>query len=267
MIKFSLILLTLVLTIIYPTSNLTYASQPEIEFGTEISYIKYKEPDVMEEDGVMFGIAGGVKKRQKIILSADGRLAFGQVDYSSSTTGNIDGIDDLIFEIRATAGYEIPTTGTFKYIPYLGFGYRYLNDDSAGMTSSTGDRGFERESNYFYSPVGIETSINLKNSWTMSVFVEYDHFWRGKQVSHLSDVSLGYDDIENTQKKGYGVRGSLKFVKDGETYDIIIEPFIRYWNIKKSEETAITFAGVIIGRGYEPKNSSLETGIKFAFGF
>jgi len=86
------------------------------------------------------------------------------------------------------------------------------------------------------------------------------------QRSHLSDVA-GYNTIDNDQKSGWGARGSVKIMKKADNVDFLIEPFVRYWNIKKSEETDVTYRGSIIGRGYEPKNNSTEFGVKIAVQF
>ena len=63
------------------------------------------------------------------------------------------------------------------------------------------------------------------------------------------------------------MRGSVKFEKESETLDILIEPFVRYWNIEKSEEENVTYSGVIVGYGYEPKNNSTDVGVKLAVKF
>jgi len=234
------------------------------DLGTEISYIKYKEPGVMEEKGMMYGIVGSYTYRPKFMLRAEGRFAYGQVDYKNS--GTLDNIDDYILEFRGLGGYDFSVFTASTLTPYIGIGYRYLNDDMTG-TTSTGALGYERESNYLYSPIGVEIITPLKNDWSVGATLEYDYFWKGIQKSHLSDTGLGLGDIENDQNKGYGIRGSVKFQKKGEKLDFVIEPFIRYWNIKKSEETAITYSGTIIGYGYEPKNNSTEIGCKLAVKF
>ena len=138
-----------------------------------------------------------------------------------------------------------------------------MNDDSGGKISSTGAAGYERESNYYYSPVGIETLTMLENEWYFGVVLEYDHFWRGKQISHLSDAVSGLGTLNNDQKKGYGFRGSLKFKKEGTT-SYTIEPFIRYWNIEKSEDDTVTLSGSVIGVGWEPRNHSTEIGVRLS---
>jgi hypothetical protein len=107
----------------------------------------------------------------------------------------------------------------------------------------------------------------LEDDWAIGTSLEYDYFWGGIQKSHLSDNASGIDDVENDQKHGFGVRGSIKLQRKSEKLDFIVEPFIKYWNIEKSEETSITASGSIIGYGYEPKNNSTEFGCKLAVKF
>lgn len=230
------------------------------DLGTEISYIKYEEPDVMEEKGVMWGVLGSYTYRENWMLKADGKFSYGQVDYENS--GTMDNIDDYMLEFRGLGGYDFPVLKATILTPYIGFGYRYLNDDSSGMTTSTGALGYERESNYYYSPIGIETITELENGWSIGVTFEYDYFWKGIQKS-----SLGGIELENDQNDGYGLRGSIKFQKKGEKVDYVIEPFIRYWDIEDSEVSPITWSGYVLGYGYEPENNSTEIGIKFVAKF
>ena len=194
-------------------------------------------------------------------------LSFGHVDYSSYDSGNLNNIPDSTAEFRFLLGPDIPASETSFLTLYSGIGYRYLNDDSSGMTSTTGYSGYDRESNYFYSPIGIDASICLENGWSVGIILEYDIFWRGKQISHLSDADPNFNDPENAQKRGYGIRWSVEFRKTGEQVDFVIEPFIRYWNIKKSEDANLTYGGVPFGTGYEPENNSTEVGIMLAIGF
>jgi hypothetical protein len=236
------------------------------EIGPEISHITYEEPDVMEEKGFMYGIAASYAYHNNLMLKAEGRFSYGQVDYdgqlSDGTSYTIDGIDDYMLEFRGLAGYDFPVLKATIITPYIGFGYRYLNDDS-----SFDPAGYERESNYYYSPIGIETITKLENGWSIGVTFEYDYFWKGIQKSHLSDVDPGLNNPENDQNDGYGIRGSIKFQKKVERLDFVIEPFVRYWDIKESDNADITYYGTYIGYGCEPKNNSTEFGIKFALKF
>jgi hypothetical protein len=228
--------------------------------STEMSYIIYDEPNVMEQEGTMYGISASYTYRKDFMFNIEARYTGGQVDYKNS--GTLDNIDDFILEFRGLVGYDFSTYEGYGITPYIGFGYRYLNDDSSGMTTSTGARGYERESNYFYSPIGIEIINPLNNRWSMGIILEYDHFWKGIQKSHLSDVSPAFSNMENNQNRGYGLRSSVRFERKGETVDFIIEPFVRYWDIEESDTENITYAGALWGYGWEPENNSTEIGLK-----
>ena len=232
------------------------------EIRPELSYIKYEEPEIMEEDGFMYGIGAAYTYHNKVMARLDGRYSYGKVDYQNS--GTLNNIEDYMVELRMIVGYDFPLPSGLSYVTtYFGFGYRYLNDDSSGMVSSTGARGYERESNYYYSPIGVTTYTSLGNGWSYGVTVEYDIFWKGKQKSHLSDVGPGYDDIENDQEYGDGFRASLKIEKQVRYVSFFIEPFFRYWSIKRSDIERDS-----AGRAWvEPKNKSTEIGLSLAMCF
>jgi hypothetical protein len=235
------------------------------ETGPEISYIEYKEPDVMSEKGLMYGIGAAYSYHNGVMIKVAGRFSYGQVDYQNS--GTLNNIDDIIFEIRALGGYDFRILSSFTMTPFIGFGYRYLRDDMAGRITSTGAKGYLRESNYLYSPIGIEAVNVFGKGWSVGVILEYDYFWKGMQRSYLSNAVAGYNDIENNQNSGYGGRGSIFIKKQGDRVFFAIEPFIRYWNIDKSEVQDLTYYGTVIGTAWEPKNESTEIGVKFMIGF
>ncbi|MBI3616224.1 MAG: autotransporter domain-containing protein [Candidatus Omnitrophica bacterium] len=238
------------------------------EIGPEIYYFRYKEPDInVKFDGPMYGLAASFTHHHSnhLMLTAEGRGAGGTVNYTGS--GTIDGIPDWTAEGRIAAGYDISLNESRRLTPFLGVGYRYLNDDSSGKTSSTGARGYDRESNYLYSPIGLEFNTQLNEGWKLGVSAEYDFFWRGEQKSHLEDASPSFNTVSNNQNNGYGIRGGLKLEKKGERFDFLIGPYVRWWHIGNSKSANITFSGVIVGTGYEPKNEALEVGGQLAVRF
>jgi hypothetical protein len=235
--------------------------------GNETSYIKYEEPGIMKETGVMTGIVGSYTYRDNVMLKIEGKYSYGQVDYDGQLTDGtpytLNGIDDNMLEFRALAGYDVALSERSFITPYIGFGYRYLNDDSSFDTA-----GYERESNYYYSPVGVEALASFKNGWSVGATVEFDHLWKGIQKSHLDNFLVGLNTLENHQNKGYGIRGSIKVQKRADNKEWIAEPYVRYWNIKESDEDEVTYFGTPLGVvGYEPKNNSTEIGIKLAVKF
>lgn len=235
--------------------------------GPEVYYFQYREPGVMNDTGIFYGLAFGVTSRNwlpaypgeepwesKWMGRAEGRFAFGRVDYDGAlgdgTPYNMAGINDFVWELRLLMGPEFPK-GDGMITPFTGLAYRYLNDDS-----SSDPAGYERESNYLYIPLGLEMLGQMEAGWFWLAAIEFDFFIWGEQKSHLSDV--GSVDITNGQERGFGARSSVKLVQKGDKADFIIEPFIRYWNIRQSA----VVAGMI-----EPKNNTVEAGLRVAWAF
>lgn len=105
-----------------------YLDNISAEVGTEFSYFKYKEPGLMRDVGYHWGITGALTSRLPALLAngdsmeqpvsrtgttmlrIEGLLSWGQVDYSSEGTGELDNIKDWIFEIRGLAGVDYEVT-------------------------------------------------------------------------------------------------------------------------------------------------------------
>jgi len=250
------------------------------EVGSEISHITYKEPGLMKTKGIMQGINFAYAFHGQLppsakngMLKIEGRYSRGKVDYDGSLTDgktvipfSIDDIPDYIFEVRGLFGNDFFVSEIISFTPYLGIGYRYLNDNAHKKS----EYGYERESRYIYIPIGIEFIRRFERGWSLAVKAEFDAFAWGRQKSHLSDFYAGYGDITNSQHKGYGLRGSFRIQKKGQIVGLIIEPFIRYWSIEDSELVPITDYGVPDPEGecwVEPKNNSTELGCKLALLF
>ena len=65
------------------------------------------------------------------MLRAEGRGAWGKVDYKNS--GTLDNINDYAVELRGLGGYGFPVFSITVLTPYVGIGYRYLNDDTESI--------------------------------------------------------------------------------------------------------------------------------------
>lgn len=251
----------------------------EWELGTEIYYFNYEEPDFIEDTGAFYGVFARYTRHfpgwdvsaspseynedeARSVMRVDGRFAFGQVDYTSIGSGTMDNVDDYVFETRLTGGYDFPMAGQSTLTPYIGLGYRYLNDDSSGRTTSTGFLGYERESNYLYLPIGADWQAPVNDLWYINVNGEFDVFLQGKQKSHLGGAVAGLNSVDNDQQNGLGVRASVRLTRDSERSTFFIEPFIRYWHIEDSDVSSITYNGVLVGYGLEPENKTFEAGAK-----
>ena len=242
-----------------------------LDIKPEISYFRYREPNVMEEEGMMYGLALSYAYHNNWMLKTEARGSLGKVDYSGhgcrrEQNGTSDDITDYILEFRQLGGYDFCALEATSITPYFGVGYRYLNDDGAGKFTSTGIDLCERESNYLYSPIGIEISTALNKGWSIGTNFEYDYFWWGEQKTRLTD-KVGYStNLKNEQEKGYGCRGSIELRKRSEKLDFAIGPFVRYWSIRVSKRSGYTKGGVA-KTGVEPKNNTIEIGGQLSIRF
>lgn len=251
--------------------------QKHWEIGPEVYHAAYEEPGVMKEEGVMYGLKGAIEFHDIIpgpvnMLRAEASYTWGEQDYTSDWTGDIDDIETSVFEVRGLLGRDIQFSGGVL-TPYTGFGYRWKKDYAGGMVSTSGALGYDRESNYYYSPLGIAVIADLEKGWSIGGSFEYDLFWGGTQKSFFSELHPLNSDLENDQNDGYGLRASLKIAKElDETFLIVLEPFWRYWDIDQSEPGVYDEYNAFLGRvvqktGYEPENSSTEYGVNIVLLF
>lgn len=260
--KNSVLCLFFLFLICFPASAEEAQKLYNLSIGLETYYHSYEEPGLMENEGIFYGLSYSLSYQNKIYLGFEGLFSYGQVDYSSASTGESDDIDDVCSETRILAGYVINKGGSTKIIPYAGIAYRFLQDDSESKLTTTDNIGYLRESNYYYSPVGIRMDVDMGNGWYFHPEIEYNFFWAGVQTSDLGYLS-GYEDIENDQEDGHGYRISLTFKKKTPRHDYSFRIFYRYWDIDDSEVTVDRW-----GRGWiEPKNETNEYGFNFSFIF
>lgn len=242
------------------------------EIGFEFNRYRYSEPVFdLETQGNLFGMyvnfTARPEKNEALfddlvdMYKTDIRFNYGLVDYKSAPSGELKNNQDWAIEARILVGKDLMASSDVRITPYTGFGYRYLNDDSAGRATSTGAVGYERESRYYYLPIGIELTTKISDSWAVTPSLEYDYLIQGEQLSHLSDVSWAYPDLRNKQRKGMGLRGSLKFIQLGDSINFVFEPYIRYWHIDDSEEATVS-GPIFIVTGLEPENKTLEYGFR-----
>lgn len=241
------------------------------QVGLETSYIEYTESSLdVEESGAMAGIYGIYDGRPSVwqdsiinVVHLDAHLNYGQVDYKGS--GEINNIDDYMFEPKIWIGKDFPLSGATRVTPYVGFGYRFLFDDLGGKISSTGAVGYDRLSQYIYLPVGFQLAVQAGQGWQLGFNAEYDFFIHGWQTSYLSNIS-GFPDITNQQDKGYGLRASFDIAKAMNNFNFVISPYVRFWHIDDSD-TATATGSLFQVSGYEPENKSTEIGVRLGLQF
>ena len=205
------------------------------------------------------------------------RGAGGRVDYTGSGTWH--GLHDYMYEARGILGHEFLMNPSLQAMPYVGLGYRYLNDGFQDIPARVVDgisyfSAYNRESTYCYIPVGVDVYCPLSKGWGVGGNVEYDVWITGQEVNHFEDMeadtgaSAGWDRMKNDQKKGYGLRGSLKIDKVFPGMKLAIEPYYRYWKVEDSEKQTITGPGApTASQLWEPQNTTHEIGLKVGLKF
>ncbi len=246
-----------------PSNIRVVSKKHEFSISKEYYYAKYEEPEVMHQEGNLSGYNLNYTYRptekdpfyfkQLDVYHLRGQWASGKFYYSSNTTGTMDGKGDKTYEIAGTIGKDFYPSNEVRTTSYGGFGYRYLLDKSEGRFTSTGNFGYDRISNYYFLPLGVDVVYQTNPNYHVEGNFEFDYLARGKQISKLGYVS-GYDNLVHTQSHGYGLRTSIKLVRNFKYMDIFGEGFIRYWNIEDSE---------VINNTLEPHNITEEFGLRF----
>lgn len=228
------------------------------EIGGQVARYHYEEPDLMWLKGDRFGATGSytVAYEKRVYSRIELRWSYGELNYQGS--GTLNNVPDQLFEARALAGRDYGIGETMAWSPYVGVAFRYLFNDLRG-TTSTGDRGYRRDSSYFYVPLGVTLRMRLGEEWVLAPQFEYDAFVYGVQRSFLSDAGFGDPDVTNRQRRGRGYRAQLMF--EGPRWSF--GPWMHYWNVKDSD---IQANGAGLG-GLEPANWTRESGVELRYRF
>ena len=252
-----------------------------LDAGSEILYYRYEEPQPtgVKVVGPMYGYYADYAYRPAsphVLNNFLTNVYFLQARYATSRgleykgSGIVKGKHDDALEFRGLIGKDYFIGTDSRVTPYFGFGYRYLFDRGDGQISSDNHYLYDRKSHYYYLPLGGDVLIEMPKDWAMDFNAEYDILIEGWQKSYMSDGDqfTGYHnpDIANHQGHGFGVRGSVKFIKRGRVVDFYVEPYVRFWNIEHSNAVTASIDGSV-GQWNEPKNNTTEIGSKFGVQF
>ncbi|HZS83958.1 MAG TPA: hypothetical protein VFA50_13870 [Stellaceae bacterium] len=237
-----------------------------LELGLEGYFYSYIEPNFVRQDGPFAGIdARYTWKLGRYFISLDAIAAAGDLNYASNGTGRKADIWNYMGDVRVLAGGDLDLAPAVTASPYSGLGYRLLFDKAGGKVTTTGAVGYDRLSQYLYWPIGVTVGLRF-GAWELRPNAEFDYLIRGWQNSYLTEV--GFDsDLENAQHHGYGLRGALMAATPTRYGRLSFGPFIRYWNISRSESAAVAVGGAPAGTAFEPANHTLEAGLRLSLGF
>jgi hypothetical protein len=226
---------------------------PRWEVAPEVSYYRYAEPGTMKIDGLLYGVAASYTcYRPRGLFRVDGEFAFGLVDYEGSlldgTPYTMEGSYDFLLNLRLLWGRSWPVAG-WDNLFYAGLGYRGLNDCSIQDPA-----GYDRQSNYFYVPLGLKTYRDLIGHWQIGIGGEFDLLLLGIQISGVEDNGA----VVNLQASGFGARTSVELRRQVKSTDLAIAPFVQYWWVEESNTS---------DGWYEPRNNTIQYGLSLIWRF
>ncbi|MDY6836703.1 MAG: autotransporter outer membrane beta-barrel domain-containing protein [Thermodesulfobacteriota bacterium] len=256
------------------------ASRHAFQIGLVAAYFEYDEDSVnVEMDGPMYGISGSYTYHNKTMIHVGLEYSRGDLnydgayvdyrDFSESVTPDRTDAVDWKVECRWLIGYDCLIRSKHVVTPFLGIGYRYLNDHLEGSVyDELVIESSKREISYWYSPIGFMTHSPLSDNWTWGLTLEYDLFWDGKVEGRYA-----FSIPELDQDSGFGLRFSLRFNRRlADHYAFSIEPFIRYWDIDQSETEFFVLPksygdpSPVFGY-FEPENDTTSYGLQISLVF
>jgi hypothetical protein len=236
-----------------------------VEFGPDVYYYHYTEPEFAHLLGAFYGAdAAYAITYDEMSLRFEGRGAGGSLKYDGSGTSS--GNRNYTAEARAILEREFPVDDTWSVTPFTGFGFRYLFDNQAAIVTTTGAPGYDRESHYYYFPVGVKFPVTVSPGWRVVPSFEYDFIYRGYQYTYLTNLPGYSNDLANSQNSGHAFRVSLTVEAETPIGEVKVGPYLRYWSIGASNTQNFSYFGAP-GYGYEPGNHTVEAGAALVYVF
>ena len=212
-------------------------------------------------EGYKYGISltGTKTLGDYIYLIGDFRLTLSDIKFKDSS-GYEQKIPESMYEVRIIAGVE----GIIKnnlFSPYVGIGYRHLNNDMRGAGGS------RHEHTYTYIPIGVTHRFAVNKTARISTSVEYDYFLSGEVTSNVSDlgstsVAIYGETSTYKQNEAYGLRINAAYEEKSWSVGL----FFNYIAMEKSEPE-VTYYLSNVYTNWIKKNDTMELGLQIKYRF
>jgi hypothetical protein len=240
-------LLKLCVTWIFLETITTVQAQPSQPLGNwQLSggWQNYSESQ-MQLKGPELGLHWRSNGMGPISTEADAHL--GLQNYNSSQSGRLDSVPNFDFQLRVMTSPQAQSP--WQYGLSLHGHSNFLRG-----TTSLGFGGYDRLTTQIWLP--LRWHLDSVNPWTFDTGLL---LW-GKHLSRLSQVNDRFQNVTNTQKKGFYLQVSNKVYSSwGE-----LEPYARWTWVDDSDVREVT-EGEQKRSAYEPQNTRLQMGLKWQF--
>jgi len=253
-----------------------FPKEHNFEISQEEFYSAFKESgdyEIYKKNGAFYGVNMAYTYRPwravnwpVNVFHLESHADFGELNYNYEGD-RIKDVNNYIVEPRAWLGHEFNFGPDVSLMPYAGVGYRWYFDQLKSKTDDVGDGGFNIQTQYVYVPIGAQLSFRPMPLWRIDLNSEYDFLAWGRVTNYLSNYSPIFSNLSNTLRGGYGLRESVKFVKEGENLNFFVEPYIRYWHINTSKSADILAFGIPISPYQEDANHTTEIGARVGVEF
>ncbi len=275
---------------IYYAPLISFPKEHTFELGQEDFYSTHKEIG-NNKNGVFYGINSAytfqpldAENWPINVFHIDVHGDYGVFDYNDGQGDKLKRINNYIIEPRTWLGKNFDLGSNDHLTPYVGFGYRWYYEDLKNKITDDEQidgLNFQIQSNntqtqYLYVPLGAQLSVSLFDGWRIDMNSEYDFLVWGRVTNYAPNFSVDSTKIyspavNNTLRNGYGIRGSIKIIKEEDSLNYFVEPYVRYWNIRSSNTVSDPFSidGVPIGSIsiQQEKNHTTEIGARVGIEF
>ncbi len=199
-------------------------AEPKVQWGMSMGLNRYTEQK-MQLLGTEIGAHVRLNRLDMLPnWQLEGDVMLGRQKYTSTETGDLDGV--LNVETRWRALAPVYRSGSGQEGLAAGLGLHTLWNDLRG-TTTTGHAGYERLATQLWLPVRWTSA----NAWEL----EAGALIRGRHTSNLSIVHPGNVDVTNSQSSGQYAEFKINFKQnDGTT----LTPFIRYSKLADSDHVS-----------------------------
>ena len=244
------------------------------EVGVELFDYGYRErlegETIVTDDGLMAGLSVGYVETlgSGWFLRALGSGSAGDIDYASES-GKLEDVEQEISRFQLDIGRDFRSGRSVTLTPFVGLGGRLLEDNGAGTETQLGFFGYDREIFYAYVSAGITAGFSTARGSKLAVSARYDRVFGGDATSKLSGIDPELPDLELDLDGGHGLEASVIMTAPVGRRAINFGPFVRHWNIDRSESFVITNPEDPSERieFFEPKNRTTELGVRLSFSF
>jgi hypothetical protein len=235
---------------------------------------------IVRDDGGFAGLGATYVETvgNGILLRARLNVAVGSVDYRGSAglggaaaeDSRIDNVSQSFGQLELHIAKDF-ALGRATLTPFVGIGSRYFQDQSGGETTDDGLLGYDREISFAYVPIGVAARLPLSLARDASLVVsgQYNIVTHGTARSKFSNLDPSFPDVKVSLSGGSGFEMSALVSLPVGTRLVSFGPFVRSWSIDKSQSFVFTDpegSGEAI-EFFEPRNGTMEFGLRMAFAF